>query len=62
MKMINAIIASCVLSGVAVAQDTDTLSRVQIDAATRAHLNDSFLSLNVGGFVQTGWEYSNGGG
>ena len=62
MKLINAIIASCVLSGVAVAQDTDTLSRVQIDAATKAHLNEPFLSLNVGGFVQTGWEYSNGGG
>jgi hypothetical protein len=62
MKMINAIITSCVLSGVAVAQDTDTLNRVQLDAATRTSLNDNYLSLNVGGFIQTGWEYSNGGG
>ena len=32
------------------------------DAATHASLNDNHLSLNVGGFIQTGWEYSNGGG
>ncbi len=62
MKFISAIIASCVFSGVAVGQDTDALTRVQIDAATRASLNDNHLSLNVGGFIQTGWEYSNGGG
>jgi len=64
MKMINAIIASCVFSGVAVAQDTDsdTMTLVQMDAATRLSLNDTHLSLNVGGFIQTGWQYSNGGG
>jgi len=62
--MINAIIASCVFSGVAVAQDTDsdTMTLVQMDAATRLSLNDTHLSLNVGGFIQTGWQYSNGGG
>ncbi len=60
--MINAIITSCLFSGVAVGQDMDTMSLVQIDAATHASLNDNHLSLNVGGFVQTGWEYSNGGG
>ena len=43
-------------------QDMDTMSLVQIEAATHASLNDNHLSLNVGGFVQTGWEYSNGGG
>ena len=61
---INAIIASCVISGVAVAQETDmdAFSLVQRDAATRASLNEPMLSLNVGGFIQTGWEYSNGGG
>jgi len=62
MKMINAIITSCLFSGVAVGQDMDTMSLVQIEAATHASLNDNHLSLNVGGFVQTGWEYSNGGG
>ena len=60
--MINAIITSCLFSGVAVGQDMDTMSLVQIEAATHASLNDNHLSLNVGGFVQTGWEYSNGGG
>ncbi len=62
MKMINAIITSCLFSGVAVGQDMDTMSLVQMDAATRTSLNDNHLSLNVGGFIQTGWEYSNGGG
>ena len=62
MKFISAIIVSCIFSGVAAGQDTDALTRVQIDAATRASLNDNHLSLNVGGFIQTGWEYSNGGG
>ena len=62
MKMINAIITSCLFSGVAVGQDMDTMSLVQIEAATHASLNDNHLSLNVGGFIQTGWEYSNGGG
>ena len=64
MKMINAIITSCLFSGVAVAQDTDmdTMTLVQMDAATRSSLNEPMLSLNVGGFIQTGWEYSNGGG
>ncbi len=60
--MINAIITSCLFSGVAVGQDMDTMSLVQMDAATRTSLNDNHLSLNVGGFIQTGWEYSNGGG
>jgi len=60
--MINAIITSCLFSGVAVGQDMDTMSLVQIEAATHASLNDNHLSLNVGGFVQTGCEYSNGGG
>ena len=59
--MINAIIASCVVSGVATAQDMDTLSRVQLDAATRASLYSEWISTNVGGFIQTGWQYSNGG-
>jgi len=60
---INAIIATCVLSsGVATAQDMDTMTLVQRDAATRASLNDNHLGINVGGFIQTGWEYSNGGG
>jgi len=62
MKMINAIITSCLFSGVAVGQDMDTMSLVQLDASTRASFNDNHLSLNVGGFIQTGWEYSNGGG
>ena len=62
MKMINAIITSCLFSGVAVGQDMDTMTLVQMDAATRTSLNDNHLSLNVGGFIQTGWEYSNGGG
>jgi len=62
MKMINAIITSCLFSGVAVGQDMDALDRVQIEAATHASFNDNHLSLNVGGFIQTGWEYSNGGG
>ena len=64
MKFISAIIASCVFSGVAVGQDTDsdTFSLVLADASTRASLNDNHLGINVGGFIQTGWEYSNGGG
>jgi len=63
MNKINAILATCVLSsGVATAQDMDTLERVQLDAATRASLNDQWMLGRVGGFVQTGWEYSNGGG
>ncbi len=49
MKMINAIITSCLFSGVAVAQDTDmdTMTLVQMDAATRTSLNEPMLSLNV---------------
>lgn len=63
MNKINAIIATCVLSsGVATAQDMDTLERVQLDAATRASLRETWLTANLHGFVQTGWEYSNGGG
>lgn len=62
MKMINAILTSCLLSGVAVGQDMDALDRVQIEAATHASFNENHLSLNVGGFIQTGWEFSNGGG
>ena len=62
MKFISAIITSCLFSGVAVGQDMDTMTLVQMDAATRTSLNDNHLSLNVGGFIQTGWEYSNGGG
>jgi len=61
MKMINAIIASLALSGVAVGQDMDALDRVQIDAATRASLKPDWMSMNLGGFIQTGWQYSNGG-
>ena len=48
MKMINAIITSCLFSGVAVGQDMDTMTLVQMDAATRTSLNDNHLSLNVG--------------
>jgi len=59
--MINAIIASLALSGVAVGQDMDALDRVQIDAATRASLKPDWMSMNLGGFIQTGWQYSNGG-
>ncbi len=44
MKMINAIIASLALSGVAVGQDMDALDRVQIDAATRASLKPDWMS------------------
>jgi len=62
MNKINAIIASLAISGVAAAMDQDTLDRVQLDAATRASLNDEWMLTRVGGFVQTGWEYSNGGG
>ena len=62
MNKINAIIASLAVSGVAAAMDQDTLDRVQLDAATRASLNDEWMLTRVGGFVQTGWEYSNGGG
>ena len=40
MNKINAIIASLAVSGVAAAMDQDTLDRVQLDAATRASLND----------------------
>jgi len=62
MNKINAILASCVLSsGVAAAQELDTLDRVQLDAATRASLRESWLTTNLHGFVQTGWEISNGG-
>lgn len=59
--MINAVIMSCAMSGVAAAQELDTLDRVQIDAATRASLRESWLTTNLHGFVQTGWEISNGG-
>tara|TARA_R100000951_G_C2630461_1_gene177471 strand:+ start:59 stop:1075 length:1017 start_codon:yes stop_codon:yes gene_type:complete len=62
MKFISAIIASCLFSGVAVGQDMDALSRVQIDAATRASLKPQWMTMNLGGFIQTGWQYSNGGG
>ena len=61
MNKINAIIASLAVSGVAAAMDQDTLDRVQLDAATRASLNDSWLTANFHGFVQTGWQFSNGG-
>ena len=62
MNKISAILASCVLSsGVAAAQELDTLDRVQLDAATRASLRESWLTTNLHGFVQTGWEISNGG-
>ena len=61
MNKINAIIASLAISGVAAAMDQDTLDRVQLDAATRASLNEEWMLSRVGGFVQTGWEYSNGG-
>jgi hypothetical protein len=62
MKMITGIIMSCVLSGVATAQDMDTLDAVQLDAASRASLNETWVTTDIHGFVQTGWEYSNGGG
>lgn len=64
MNKINAIIASLALSGAAVAevQEMDTLDRVQLDAATRASLNPNWMEMRIGGFLQTGWEYSNGGG
>ena len=61
MNKINAIIASVALSGVAGAAELDTLERVQLDAATRASLNPNWLQNRVGGFLQTGWQYSNGG-
>ena len=61
MNKINAIIASLAVSGVAAAMDQDTLDRVQLDAATRASLRESWLTTNLHGFVQTGWQFSNGG-
>ena len=63
MNKINAIIASLALSGVAAAgeQEMDVLDRVQIDAATRASLKPEWMSMRLGGFLQTGWQYSNGG-
>ena len=62
MNKIYAIIGSIALSGVASATEMDTLDRVQIDAASRASLNEQWLTTNIGGFVQAGWQYSNGGG
>ena len=61
MNKINAIIASVALSGVAGAAELDTLDRVQLDAATRASLKSEWMETRLGGFLQTGWQYSNGG-
>lgn len=62
MIKINTILAALAVSGVAAAADMDTLERVQLDAATRASLNDPWLTANIHGFVQTSFEYNNGGG
>ena len=65
MNKINAIIASLSTQiGVAAAwkefiQEMDVLDRVQLDAATRASLNPNWMEMRIGGFLQTGWEYSN---
>ena len=63
MNKIYAIIASLAVSGVAAAgeNEMDALDRVQIDAATRASLKPEWMSMRLGGFLQTGWQYSNGG-
>ena len=61
MNKINTIIAALAVSGVAAAADMDTLERVQIDAATRASLNEPWITANINGFVQTSWQYGNGG-
>ena len=60
MNKIYAIIASLAVSGVAAAGDTDVLELVQIDAATRKW--ETPVTVNVGGFIQTRYTYSSGGG
>jgi len=64
MKKITAILMSLALSGVAAGQDTndDVLAQVQMAAAKEKSLNAQIMLMELGGFVQTGYLYNNGGG
>ncbi len=67
MNKINAIITSLVLAGgVGAASGMDTYDmvsqEVQIAASQHASFNGEHLSVNLGGFIQTGWSYNNAGG
>ena len=67
MNKINAIVTSLVFAGgVGTASGMDTYDmvsqEVQVAAAQHASLNGEHLSVNVGGFIQTGWSYNNAGG
>ena len=67
MNKINAIVTSLVLAGgVGAANGMDTYDmvsqEVQIAASQHASFNGEHLSVNLGGFIQTGWSYNNAGG
>ena len=67
MNKINAIVTSLVLAGgVGAASGMDTYDmvsqEVQIAASQHASFNGEHLSVNLGGFIQTGWSYNNAGG
>ena len=64
MKKITAILMSLALSGVAAGQDTndDVLAQVQLSAAKEKSLNAQIMLMEIGGFIQTGYIYNNGGG
>lgn len=64
MKKITAILVSLALSGVAAGQDTndDVLAQVQLAAAKEKSLNAQVMLMELGGFIQTGYLYNNGGG
>ena len=55
---------SLALSGVAAGQDTndDVLAQVQLAAAKEKSLNAQVMLMELGGFIQTGYLYNNGGG
>jgi len=64
MNKINAIITSLVLAGgVGAASGMDTYDmvsqEVQNAASQHASFNGEHLSVNLGGFIQTGWSYNN---
>ena len=67
MNKINSIVMSLVfIGGVGTASGMDTLEmvsqEVQAAAAKHASFNENYLNTNVGGFIQTGWSYNDGGG
>ena len=67
MNKINAIVTSLVFAGgVGTASGMDTYDmvsqEVQVAAAQHASFNGEMISVNVGGFIQTGWSYNNAGG